>query len=53
MKDRSAIGLKATSWSSGLNQSNPKLRLQNFVEKFNTARDIAFLKKNEIKTMWV
>ena len=34
--------LKTTSWSSVLNQSNPKLAFENFYEKFNLARDIAF-----------
>ena len=34
--------LKATSWSSVLNQQNPKLAFENFFEKFNLARDIAF-----------
>ena len=34
--------LKTTSWSSVLTQSNPKLAFENFFEKFNLARDIAF-----------
>ena len=34
--------LKATSWTSVSNQSDPKLAFENFFEKFNLARDIAF-----------
>ena len=34
--------LKTTSWSSVSKQPNPKLAFENFFEKFNSARDIAF-----------